>query len=250
MNRRDLLLASAGAAGVFLPIPGRAAKPCPPPQVSVAGGGSASTTCLVGVGTYTTNFDIAENPLSEGGKWIHLDDTLTRCRSVGGRAFGTQIGGAYDDSNAYLTGFGDNHEVEGTVWLNPGSAGSGNREVEILLHWNDNGPLRATPYGATRAIGYEIMWSHWGAYMILGRFKGAELARASNTPIPRSGDRFRARIEGQRIRAWVNDVIQIDYTDNNTSLNIVTGNPGIGFFVDAGAPNTDFGFDAVTIRAL
>src|SRR5947208_2495351 len=51
-------------------------------------------------GTYSTGFDLNENPLSEGGKWLHTDSTLTVCKAVGGRAFGTQSGtGSYDDSN-------------------------------------------------------------------------------------------------------------------------------------------------------
>jgi len=170
---------------------------------------------------------------------------------VGGRAFGTQSGtSGYDDSNAYQTGFGNNHEVEATVWLNPNYGGSGNREVEILLHWTDGGPLRSTPYGATRANGYEINVQHQGAYMQLGRFKGALLKQVDNYAVPKTGDRFRARIEGQRIRAWWNDVLKIDYTDTDSSLSITSGNPGIGFYVSGGALNTDFGFDAVTIRAL
>lgn len=45
MKRRNFLLASSGLAGtVFVPQL-RAAQPCPPPQISVTGGGSASTSC-------------------------------------------------------------------------------------------------------------------------------------------------------------------------------------------------------------
>jgi hypothetical protein len=201
--------------------------------------------------SYTTNFDIDENPLSEGGKWLHIDSTLSKCKVVGGRAFGTQSGtGAFDDSNAYLTGYGNNYEVEGTVWLNPGLSGPGNREVEILLHWTDDGPLRSTAFGPTRANGYEINVQHAGSYMQLGRFKGALLVQVDNYAIPKTGDRFRARIEGQHIRVWWNDVLRIDFTDSDASLQVTTGNPGIGFFVSGGASNTDFGFDSIIVRRL
>ncbi len=212
----------------------------------------ASTDAGAGTGaTYSTPFATAEEPLSEGGEWHHLDATLTPCKTVGGVAFGTQSGsGTYDDSNVYLTGFGNDYEVEGTVWVNPSLSGGANREVEILLRWSDNGPLRSTPYGSTHANGYEINWSHLGAYLILGRFKGDEVTRAPSPAAPHSGDKLRARIEGQRIRVWINDVIQIDHTDNDAALGITTGNPGIGFYVDANTPNSDFGFDAVTVRAL
>jgi len=202
-------------------------------------------------GTYSTTFDLDENPLSEGGRWLHTDSTLTVCKTVGGRAFGTQSGnGSYDDSNAYLTGYGNDHEVEGTVWLDPALSGSGHREVEILLRWTDTGPLRSTAYGPTRANGYEINVNHAGNYMQLGRFKGALLTQVDNFAVPKTGDRFRARIEGQRIRVWWNDVLKIDFTDTDAMLQITSGNPGIGFFVDGGSPNTDFGFDAISIRSL
>jgi hypothetical protein len=85
--------------------------------------------------------------------------------------------------------------------------------------------------------------------MNLGRFKGALLTQVRSYAVPRTGDRFRARIEGQRVRAWWNGVLKIDYTDTDASLRIATGNPGIGFFVRS-SPNTDFGFDSVTVRAL
>ena len=44
-------------------------KPCPPPQISVSGGNSATTSCAVAPGAnYPTNFPATENPLSEGGR--------------------------------------------------------------------------------------------------------------------------------------------------------------------------------------
>jgi len=128
-----------------------------------------------------------------------------------------------------------------------------NREVELLLRWSGNNPLRPTPYGNTHSNGYEINVQHAGQYMQLGRYKGALLVQVDNYAIPKTGDRFRARIEGQRIRVWWNDVIKIDYTDNDAALKITTGDPGIGFYINAGPPrpaNTDFGFDSITVRGL
>ena len=86
--------------------------------------------------------------------------------------------------------------------------------------------------------------------MQLGRFKGALLKQVNEYAVPHTGDRFRARIEGKRIRVWWNDVLKIEYTDSDAALQISTGNPGIGFFVDGGAPNTDFGFESVRVRTL
>lgn len=248
MKRRQVLIGSMGIAVGALSRVSRSATPCPPPTASVDGGTSASTPCS---NVYTTTFPTDQNPLSEGGRWLHMDPTLTKCKVVGTRAFGTQTGtSGYDDSSAYMVGFGDNHEVEGTVWRNPNLSGGGNREVEILLRWTDDGPVRSTPYGQTQANGYEINVQHAGQYMQLGRFKGALLQQVDSYAFPQTGDKFRARVEGQRIRVWWNDVLKIDYTDNDASFRIARGNPGIGFYVSGGAPNTDFGFDGVTIRSL
>jgi hypothetical protein len=218
-------------------------------------GSLADTASVVveasGSATYSTTFPLDENLLSEGGHWHHVDPLLTVCQSLRGRAFGTQTGAnGYDDSNAYLTGFGSDYEVSGIVWINPALSGGANREVEIVLRWTDDGPLRSTPYGDTHANGYEINVQHAGAYMQLGRFKGALLAEVHNYAVPHTGDRFRARIEGQRIRVWWNDVLKIDHTDTDPTLQVPTGNPGIGFYVSSGAPNTDFGFDSVSVTAL
>jgi hypothetical protein len=201
--------------------------------------------------TYETNFSVIEAPLSERGQWAHTDSLLTTCRTLDGRAFGTQSGSnGYDDSNAYLLDFGTDYEIEGVVWLNPQLRGPGNRDVEILLRWTDDGPVRSTAYGPTHANGYEINVQHAGAYMQVGRFKGALLKRVDNYAVPRTGDRFRARIEGQRIRVWWNDVLKIDFTDAAPGLQVLNGNPGIGFYVSDGASNTDFGFESVRVTAL
>ena len=58
-------------------------------------------------GTYTTNFPLAENPISEGGRWINGDVTgldWSNVRTNAGLAYGTQGGnGNYDDSVALFT---------------------------------------------------------------------------------------------------------------------------------------------------
>ena len=222
-----------------------------PPDSGATSAPPSDTTPTASAPSYTTTFAQTETPLSEGGVWHHVDPLLTVVASVDGHAFGTQTGtSGYDDSNAYVTGFGTNYEVAGIIWLNPAWAGNGNREVEILLRWSDDGPLRPTSYGDTHANGYEINVQHAGHYMQLGRFKAGLLEQVDAYASPRTGDRFRARIEGQRIRVWWNETLMIDYTDADAARAVTTGDPGIGFYVSGGAPNTDFGFDAVTITAL
>jgi hypothetical protein len=203
--------------------------------------------------TYTTNFDADENPISEGGKWVHHEADLTVVKTVGGVAFGTMTGnGYYDDSNASLPGFGNDYSIEGTVYLKPGVASSPNREVELLLRWTDtNSTINSGCWGATNVRGYEINISHKGYYMNLGRFKDcAALVTPSNVPVPANGDKFKAVIQGQTIISYWNGVETFRYTDNDAAKKVTHGNPGIGFYISQGAPNTDFGFTSVTITAL
>jgi hypothetical protein len=199
--------------------------------------------------TYTTNFDLAENPISEGGKWMHKDATLTLVKTTGGIACGTQTGsGGYDDSNAYLTGFGTDYVIEGTIYKKSGLSGPF-REVELLLRWTDDNPLRNTSYGPTHANGYEINIAYSGQYMNLGRWMGAALVMPT-PPVPANGDKFKAQIVGQTITCWWNNVQIFQYTDNDAALKVTTGNPGIGFYITQGAQNDDFGFTSLTVTSL
>src|SRR5262245_13499174 len=86
-------------------------------SASSASGGTART--------YTTNFPLAENPISEGGKWVNgKKDAFdwTDVRTIPGFAFGTEIGGnrpeleKYDDSTSLLMGtWGPNQTAQATV---------------------------------------------------------------------------------------------------------------------------------------
>src|SRR5437867_1620505 len=90
MKRRNLVAASFGCAGGMIPGLARAAIPCPPPQVSAAGGTSAVTNCPVGQ-TYSTDFAGTENPLSEGGAWTNGGATggdWQNVRKSNGAAYG------------------------------------------------------------------------------------------------------------------------------------------------------------------
>ena len=76
-------------------------------------------------GPYSTNFSRAENPISEGGRWLNgQTDGLdwTNVRTTPGFALGTEIGGnrpdpqKFDDSTALLKGtWGPNQTAQATV---------------------------------------------------------------------------------------------------------------------------------------
>lgn len=206
---------------------------------------------------YSTSFQLTENPISEGGKWINTDANQTVMKTLNGAAYGTQTDHAappYDDSSAYLLDFGNDYEIEGIIVLAAG-LDAVNREVELLLRWFE-GALRVNPggFGDTRCDGYEINVHHQGNYLQLGRFKATNFYNQPLGATPATGDKFRARAQAMQVKVWWNDVLKIDF-DLTTALaadQITNGNPGIGAFRHAGATvaNTDFGFSEVTVRKL
>jgi hypothetical protein len=223
--------------------------------------GLAFLAVLEAAGTYTTSFPLTENPISEGGVWKHLDPTLTVVRSevISGVhvAHGTQTGsGNYDDSSAYLQGFSLDHSIQGTVWKSPTCPTTPNIEIELLLRWSDDNPLRNTAYGPTQADGYEINVQQNGAYLQLGRFKGPLLTGSSISPAPRTGDVFKAQITtnpngSATIKVYWNGVEKISYTDSASPPS--RGNPGIGFYIHPGygaGINNQFGFSSITATSL
>jgi hypothetical protein len=72
--------------------------------------------------SYTTNFSLPENPISEGGSWINgktvgLD--WADVSTISGHAFGNYTSGSppYNDPTAVLTGsWGPNQTVQATVY--------------------------------------------------------------------------------------------------------------------------------------
>lgn len=239
-----------------------AATPCPPPQISAQGGTTASTTCPAAANSYSTNFNTLEYPLSDGGKWIQPDptQTLIRVEDLGGThvAHGTQTPSdqyaPYNDSCAYLPSMGGDHTIEGTIWKAPGIPGSPNLEVELLVSWRGDNAQRTTPYGPSQSTGYEININQNGDYLILGRYKGAELSRAVSPPRPANGDKFKARFVNNgngtvTITVWWNGVL-LPFTNGNPftdSSPQPAGFPGIGFYVDSGGPTNQFGYSSVTV---
>lgn len=202
--------------------------------------------------TVTTAFPLTENPISESSTWHHLDSTLTNVKTevLSGVhvAHGTQDGtGGFDDSNAYLSGYALNQAISGTVWKNPAIPATPNFEVELLLRWSDDNAPHATAYGPTSAEGYEINVSHLGNYLNIGKFKGALLATTALGSVPVTGDVFLANVitsgTSAIITVYWNGVQKLTYTDTSP---YTKGNPGIGFYIDAGATNDKFGFSSVS----
>jgi hypothetical protein len=205
-------------------------------------------------GAYSTNFPRAENPLSEGGKWLNgQTDGLdwTDVRTTPGFAFGTEIGGTrpapqeYDDSTALLAGnWGPNQTVQATVHsVDPNQDGKVWEEVELRLRSS------LSPHNCT---GYEVMFrcaktphaycniARWEGP--LGKFTFLKKTEGSKYGV-RNGDVVKASMIGNVLTVYINGVPVVQVTDNK----FASGNPGMGFFL-AGATGVmgDYGFSSFT----
>jgi hypothetical protein len=197
--------------------------------------------------TYTTTFDGAENPLSEGGLWSNDGVDWTVMRKDNGIAFGTQTGTEtgpknYADSYAVLSGFGPDQEAWGEVRIAKPTL-SCIQELEILLRWSSSHHC---------TTGYECFArcvSNESSYLQIVRWEGAlgKFTYLADLHGPdyglKSGDILKAAVIGNVITVYVNDIQKARAIDDMHR----TGNPGIGSFLrcDNGqgmGTNRDFGF--------
>jgi len=158
--------------------------------------------------TYTTNFPLTENPISEGGKWINagvvgLD--WNNIRTTPGFAFGTDPGTVpYADAWALLIGtWGPDQTAQATIKdQNPNT--NCYQEHELVLRGN---------LSAHSATGYEITvraTNDANSYLLIARWNGALgnfsiLTFLSGSAYGvKTGDVFEATIVGNVIRAYIN----------------------------------------------
>jgi hypothetical protein len=236
MKRRDFLMASSGFAAVTLPGLARAATPCAPPtfghstQTVTTACGSASS------GSYTTNFPLTENTISEGGRWLNgfTDGVVFKdVRTTAGRAFASGVNYDYDDSWAILNSpsIPNDHFVEVVVYREAGYTAPSSHEIQLQLRGNidrNAGPYYAPlievlmPFGGTNGqIAYQN--GQIGGYDILST------GGPGFNPLV-TGDVVRAQIVGSSITVRVNGNLAMTATESRRP----TGKPGIGFFVRPG----------------
>ncbi len=218
--------------------------------------------------SYSTNFPLTENPISEGGKWVNggttgLDWTNIRT-NANVEAYGTNSGTnpGYDDSTAVLQniGFtwGPNQISTGTVYLN-GNSNVQDPEVELRLN---------VTIAAHSITGYMCNFSakndgtqyfgfgRWnGAY---GDFTGLLPGGGTITPSPilHNGDVVSCMRIGNTISAYINGTLICgNLSAGGTGCAQVTdstylgGSPGISTNIDGnggtgGGINGTFGFSS------
>lgn len=201
-------------------------------------------------GPYSTTFARAEDPISEGSKWVNgKADGLdwADVAVIPGLAFGKELGGHrpepqnWDDSTAVLKGtWGPNQTVEATVHsVHPNQDDTVWEEVELRLRSS------ITRHSCT---GYEIMFrcskipqaycniARWEGP--LGKFTYLKNLGGSKYGV-QTGDVVKASMIGNVLTVWINGEQIAQVTDEKFK----TGNPGMGFFLDgATGLNRDFGF--------
>jgi hypothetical protein len=199
--------------------------------------------------TYTTFFQLTENPMLEGGAWAEGETVgidWSNFRSVPGFAYGTQTGidpSVYDDAVALLTGaWGPNQTVSGTV-RTVNQNDSIFEELELRL--------RST-ISSQRSTGYECIFSarsSANAYVQIVRWNGPigsftlVDARGGSAYALHNGDTIKCAISGNIITAYINGVQKLQVSDGA----FTSGNPGIGAFLQNGTGvNTDYGFTSFT----
>ena len=195
-----------------------------------------------GAGSYTTAFNLTENPISEGGTWSNSGVDWTDVVTNGDLAYGTHTGGAAE-SYALLSGFTADQSIEATVVKD--AAITNYQEAQLHLRWTDS---------ASSATGYSIGLEAENRGALIFRWDGGlgsttQLATSLVWPrIPVTGDVIKATIVGNLISVYFNDVLAGTATDPMWA----TGNPGIGFYSEdgTGSQNSHFGFTSITATDL
>lgn len=195
------------------------------------------------VNTYTTNFPLKEDPISEGGRWIDGKTVGLDWGNVSttpGLAIGHAGPKRFADATALLAGtWGPTQTAEAVVLSKKVF-----RYPEVSLR------LRSalSPHNCS---GYEIsnsLKSDDSAYLIIVRWNGpladfTYLAQLHGKQYGvKTGDVVKATIVGNVITAYKNGV-QIGQATDNT---YITGNPGLGFNE---GKNGDYGMTRYTATA-
>ncbi len=196
--------------------------------------------------TYTTNFPLTEDPISEDGNWMNgqaIGLDWTNVRTTPGLAFGSDQGAAsYDDSISVLTGSWRPDQTAQATVHSIHQNDNLYQELELLLRFS------ISPHSSR---GYEISFKCSKtsvAYAQIVRWNGTRGDFASLNLLSGAqygvteGDVIKATVVGNVITGYINGIQVIQATDGTFS----TGNPGIGFYAATANTNSDYGFTSFT----
>ena len=190
-----------------------------------------SATTTTAAGTYSTNFNLTENPLNELGVWTNgaaVGLNWHNVQTASGHAYSSAIIGGYDDAVAHLSGFAANQYAQGVVYREVGYNPGSNHEVELLLRFEIT---------ANNARGYEVLWGKDGNVGFvrwngpLGDYSPILDINIPGMGVAVDGDVMRAEITGNIITLYLNGIFK--YSVDVTSVPgpvWTTGQPGVGFW--------------------
>ena len=192
----------------------------------------ATLTLLLSAGSlaansYSSNFSVTENPISENGKWVNgkvIGLDWANVRTTPGLAFGTETGKVtYDDSTAVLAGTWRANQMAQARVHTVNQTSMVYEEVELRLR---------TTISAHTITGYEINFrctSDGSQYVQIVRWNGplGRFTYLTNVKGPglHNGDTVKATIIGSTITVYI-DGVQVAQARDST---YVTGSPGMGF---------------------
>lgn len=210
---------------------------------------------------FHTNFGLAENPLSDGGRWktglAHGLD-WTDMQTSGSVAYGTMTFHAhppYDDSVALWTPpdgqMWRDMEVEAQVYLGNRGAWTGSHELELWLC----GQVRAN-----YCAGYEMLFSanEGVTYTEIVRWNGALNSFTSLTSGAvfnlslDNGDWIKATKVGPLLTLYHRTAAGGSYTQKGqvSDSTFVEGYPGYGHWLNGAGNNNEFGLTSFRARSL
>ena len=203
-------------------------------------------------GSYSTQFPLTENPISEGGKWVNgeaLGLDWADVSTIPGRARGNQTGPNLSDATAVLQNLTWASDQKATAQVATTGTPQENcfQEVELRLR-TVIAPHSITGYEvnykfSNDSTGYMqiVRWNgDFGNFTILQSFDGQKYGVTN-------GDVVSATVVGNVITAYKNGVQQGQATDDT----FAGGSPGIGFNLAndvSGCPGTNrnYGFSSFT----
>jgi hypothetical protein len=195
-------------------------------------------------GDYSTTFPVAENPISESGKWINGAATGIDWNNVAvasDYAFASAIAAGYNDDIAILvSSYATNQYARSVIYKESGYAPASSHEVELLLRFG---------ISANDAHGYEVLWGISGYVAVVrwngpvGNYTPIYDPGPGSAPVPSDGDIFLATISGDIITAYVNgsQVASANITSVGGTV-YSSGYPGMGFWPQGSAVTSRFGF--------
>lgn len=206
-----------------------------------------------------------EDALSAGGVWTNnthgtggngAPGNMTSMRvdlASDGRtriAMATHGGVNYDDSFAFVPGFGDDQFIEAVVYKEPGynpNAHGSNHEIELLVGCSSAPGRHAWNECLFNAgAGVDIVHIDGGPndFKPVGNVSGRNRLNASH------GDLIRADKVGNVVSLYLNGILKVRY-DGSDPAHVARGSGiGIGGFIRPGAVHNKYGFMRVQMGTL